>query len=237
MAGRPAFDNFAAGMELANQRDEPLLVLEGSGQSMPPVHADATVLVASSSTDRELVRGYMGPYRVLLSDLIVVTMDPTSLADSGARASLERDVRSLAQGVSTAASIGEPPPIVPVKLVPTPLAPISGRRVFYVTTAPAAARDHLAAHLESEHGAKVVGTSHHLADRPKLAADLEEAGEAEVLVTELKAAAVDFAARFALERGMEVVFCDNRVDPIEGGPSFDEMGSAVADLAMQRFSR
>ncbi len=94
----------------------------------------------------------------------------------------------------------------------------------------------MAAHLEAEHGAKVVGTSHHLADRPQLAADLDGMGEAEVLVTELKAAAVDLAARFALERGMEVVFCDNRVDPLEGGPSFDDMGSAVADLAMQRFS-
>ncbi|HEX2063171.1 MAG TPA: hypothetical protein VHE80_01985 [Acidimicrobiales bacterium] len=236
MAGRPAFSNFVAGVEVANQRSEQLLVLEGSGHSMPPVHADATVLVTSSVTDRELLRGYMGPYRVLLSDLIVVTMDPTSLADSGACASLERDVRGLAQGVSTAAAIGEPPPIVPVRLVPTPLAPISGRRVVYVTTAPAAARDQLAAHLEAEHGAKVVGTSHHLADRPRLAADLERAGEAEVLVTELKAAAVDLAARYALERGMEVVFCDNRVAPVEGGPSFDEMGSAIADMAQQRFS-
>jgi cyclic 2,3-diphosphoglycerate synthetase len=236
MAGRPAFSNFVAGVEVANERAEPLMVLEGSGHSMPPVHADVTILVASSGADPELLRGYMGPYRVLLSDLIVVTMDPTSLADSGARASFERDVRRLAQGVSTAAAIGEPPPIVPVRLVPTPLAPISGRRVVYVTTAPAAAIEELAAHLEAEHGAKVVGTSHHLADRPQLAADLEKVGEAEVLVTELKAAAVDLAARYALERGMEVVFCDNRVAPVEGGPSFDEMGSAIADMAQQRFS-
>ena len=236
LAGAPVTDTFEAGLRLANGRPEPLLLLEGSGRCIPPVHADATVLVVPGTADPELVLGYLGAYRLLLSDLIVVTMDPTSLAGSGEGSSLGGDVRRLVQGVSTEAAPGKAPPIVLVSLRPTPLAPISGRRVFYATTAPQSARNHLAAHLEEEHGGKVIGSSHHLADRSMLAADLEEAREAEVLVVELKAAAVDLAVRFALQRGIEVVFCDNRVVTSSGDGSFDELGLATADLAIERFS-
>ena len=108
--------------------------------------------------------------------------------------------------------------------------------MFYATTAPASALQQLADHLEHEHGAEVVGTSHHLARRPQLAEDLENAEKAEVLVAELKAAAVDVAARTALERGMEVVFCDNRVVSVGGDGPFDELALALAATAIQRFT-
>ncbi len=231
MAGAPADDTFAAGVRLANCRPEPLLVLEGSGQAIPPVHADVTILVIPGSADPELVAGYLGGYRLLLADLIVITMAVTSLAASVPRATFERDMRRVLQ-----VSAGKSRPIVRVTLRPTPLAPISGRRVFYATTAPASARAHLAAHLEHEHGAKVTGISHHLANRPLLAADLEAAADAEVLVVELKAAGVDLAARFALDRGMQVIFCDNRVETLGGDGTFEELGLAAADLAGRRFS-
>ena len=230
LAGAPADANLVAGVSLANDRPEPLMVLEGSGQCIPPVHADATVLVAPFTADPELVTGHLGAYRVLLADLIVVTIGATSLAASGLRASFEGDVGRLVQGVSAN------PRIVRVILRPTPLAPISGRRVFYATTAPPAARAHLAAHLEHEHGARVVGSSHNLANRPLLEADLAGAGNAEVLVVELKAAAIDVAAKLALQRGMEVVFCDNRVETISGDGSFDDLAAEVADEAVRRFT-
>ena len=230
LVGAPAESNLAAGVVLANARPESLVVLEGSGQCIPPVHADATILVVPFSADPELVTGHLGAYRVLLADLIVVTIGATSLAASGLRASFEGDIGRLVQGVSVN------PRIVRVILRPTPLAPISGRRVFYATTATAAARAHLAAHLEHEHGARVVGSSHNLANRPLLEEDLAAAGDAEVLVVELKAAAIDVAARLALQRGMEVVFCDNRVETISGDASFEELAAGVADLATQRFS-
>jgi cyclic 2,3-diphosphoglycerate synthetase len=121
-------------------------------------------------------------------------------------------------------------------LRPFPLEPISGRRVFYATTAPAPAVKALADHLEHDHGADVVGSSHHLANRPALAADLEVAEKAEVLVVELKAAAVDLATRLALERGMEVVFCDNRVVPVGGDGPFEELALSTVDKAVERFS-
>jgi len=236
LAGAPFDSTFAAGVELANRRAEPLLVFEGSGTALPPVHADATICVVPLGADPELVTGYLGAYRVLLSDLIVVTMAEPSLADAGAGASkerlasaerlsdLEKSVRGLAPGIR----------VVHTVFRPYPLEPISGRRVFYVTTAPSPVLGLLAGHLESEHGCKVVGTSNHLAHRSQLAAELEAIEGVEVVVVELKAAGVDLAARVALERGMEVTFCDNRVVSTGGDGTFDELGLGIADLAVRR---
>ena len=84
-----------------------------------------------------------------------------------------------------------------------------------------------------------MGWTSHLSDRARLAEDLDRLPAADVLVSELKAAAVDIATRAALERGMEVVYCDNRPEPVESGPEgrdeFDAAVMAVAELAVERF--
>ena len=232
LAGAPGDDTFAAGVRLADARDERLLLFEGSGQAIPPVHADATICVVPADAEIEQVTGYLGAYRLLLSDLVVVTMAETSLADSGAVASLERAVRGLVSGGPNQQE--QLPRFVHTVFRPTPLAPISGRRVFYVTTAPAPALGLLVRHLEHEHGGKVVGCSNHLANRPLLAADLDQAEGADVLVVELKAAAVDLAVGAALERGMDVVFCDNQVVTVGGDGTFEELGLQVTDRAVRR---
>jgi cyclic 2,3-diphosphoglycerate synthetase len=231
LAGAPFDSTFAAGVKMANGRSETLLVLEGSGSSIPPVHADATICAVPATADPELVTGYLGAYRLLLSDLIVVTMGEPSSANLGAGAPkgtdfLEECVRRLVPGV----------PVVQTVLRPFPLEPISGQRVFYVTTAPASANGVLVDHLERQHGCTVVGSSHHLANRPALTSDLEAAPDADVMLVELKAAAMDLAARIALERGMTVTFCDNRVVSTGGDGTFDYLALRTADLAVDRFS-
>jgi cyclic 2,3-diphosphoglycerate synthetase len=220
LAGAPVDSTFAAGVELANTRPESLLVLEGSGAAIPPVHADATVCVVPATADPELVAGYLGAYRLLLADLVVLSM-----AEGGAGPALDA-VRRVAPGVD----------VVHTVLRPTPLAPVNGRRIFYVTTAPVSAGPVLAAHLTAEHGATVVGTSHNLARRPQLADDLDRMGDADVLVVELKAAGVDVAAKVALTRGMDVVFCDNRVVTVGGDDTFEGLVLKTADLAEKRFA-
>ncbi len=227
LAGAPSHGTFAAGVEVANRRPEGLLLFEGSGTAIPPAHADATICVMPATVDPELVAGYLGPYRVLLSDLVVVTMAEPSFADSGAGV-LEKSVRGLARGPGSSR-------VVHTVFRPFPLEPISGRSVFFATTAPASARSVLTEHLELQHGGKVVGTSHRLADRKGLAADLEEAPDAEVLLVELKAAAVDVAVRAALERGMEVTFCDNRLITTGGDGTFEELALSVVGTAVERF--
>src|SRR5207253_981951 len=153
---------FAAGVELANARPEELVIFEGSGTAVPPVHADATVCVVSAlgASDQELLLGYLGAYPLLLADLVVITLVEQPLADFGAVAALEDRIRGLVPGV----------PVVQSTFRPRPLGSISGNSVFFTTTAPAAVTGILAAHLES-YGATVVGQSSSLANRPRLAAD------------------------------------------------------------------
>src|SRR4029077_14965130 len=74
LAGAPAYDTFAAGVAVADERRADILLFEGSGQAVPPVHADATICVVPATADPELVVGYLGAYRLLLSDLIFITM-------------------------------------------------------------------------------------------------------------------------------------------------------------------
>jgi cyclic 2,3-diphosphoglycerate synthetase len=221
LAGAPVDSTFAAGVEVANGRAERILLLEGSGAAVPPVHADATVCVVPATADPEVVAGYLGAYRLLLADLVVVTM-----ADAAPGAVVER-IRSLVPRTA----------MVEAVLRPSPMEPVAGRTVFYVTTAPPGAGGVLVAHLETEHGAKVVGTSHNLARRPQLETDLDAMDGADVLLVELKAAGVDVAATFALERHMDVVFCDNRVVTIGGDGTFEDLALRTADLAEERYNR
>jgi cyclic 2,3-diphosphoglycerate synthetase len=220
LAGAPVDSTFVAGVELANARPERVLLLEGSGAAVPPVHADATVCVVPATAEPEVVAGYLGAYRLLLADLVVVTM-----ADAASSEVVER-IRGVVPGTS----------LVETVLRPSPLEPVAGRTVFYVTTAPPDAGGVLVAHLEAEHGAKVVGTSHNLARRPRLQADLEAMDGADVLLVELKAAGVDVAATFAFERHMDVVFCDNRVVTIGGDGTFEDLALRTADLAEERYN-
>jgi cyclic 2,3-diphosphoglycerate synthetase len=92
----------------------------------------------------------------------------------------------------------------------------------------------LAAHLES-YGATVVGHSSALANRTRLASELAAAGQADVLVTELKAAAVDLATGYALERGMGVVYSDNQLVVTDGDLLLEDLVRSLAELARKRF--
>jgi cyclic 2,3-diphosphoglycerate synthase len=232
LAGAPASATFADGVAVANTRPEDLFVFEGSGAAIPPAHADATICVVPGDADAEVVTGYLGPYALLLSDVVAVTLSEVPPPDSSWER-LEDRIRSITPGIT----------VVPTVLRPWPLASIAQRSIFFATTAPEPVAARSAAHLESRHHATVVGWTSHLAERDRLADDLARlpAG-AEVLVTELKAAAVDVATRAALERGMEVIYCDNRPEPADRKPASGEEANeldaafvAVADLATQRF--
>lgn len=226
LAGRPYASNMREAAHLAQGLDPGLLILEGSGAAVPPVPWDAGVLVAPADVPEEFLRGYLGPYRLLLSDLVVFTMGagpdvgPQELSD------LISHVRGFRPDART----------IVVDLYPVPLEEVGGKKVFFATTAPPAAGPSLVSSLEKRHGASVVGSTHRLGDRAGLAEDLESAPPFEVLVTELKAAAVDVAVRAALERGAEVVFADNRAVTIEGDRDLSELLLETAQRAVERAS-
>ncbi|MGH9000626.1 MAG: 2,3-diphosphoglycerate synthetase [Acidimicrobiia bacterium] len=228
LAGEPVAATFADGVEVANDLPGDLFIFEGSGTAVPPVASDATACVVGANADPELVVGYLGAYPLLLADLVIITLAEAPLADVGAVEALEDRIRGLVPGV----------PVVRTTFRPRPLEPISGHSVFFATTAPEAVAGTLAAHLES-YGATVVGHSSALANRPRLTADLEAAGPADILVTELKAAAVDLATEFALERGMGVVYSDNqlRVTSDTEAGLLEELIRSLATQAASRFDQ
>ena len=82
----------------------------------------------------------------------------------------------------------------------------------------------------------VVATSPHLAHREQLSRDLDAVEGADVLLVELKGAAVDVAVRAGLARGMHVVFCANQVVSAGGDGEFDELAGSIATLAAERFA-
>src|SRR5207247_9302835 len=75
IAGMPFVTNAGPAARLAATMDAGLVILEGSGSSLPPVPWDAAVLAIPGSLPPAHLAGYMGPLRVLLSDRAVFILD------------------------------------------------------------------------------------------------------------------------------------------------------------------
>jgi cyclic 2,3-diphosphoglycerate synthetase len=224
LAGRPFVSNVREAAEMAVGTGAGLVLLEGSGASIPPIPWDAGVLVCGASTPEEYLAGYLGPYRLLLSDLVVLTMGLGPDVGPEDLAALTSHIHRLKPDAR----------IVVTDFRPVPIGDVRGRKVYFATTAPPSVGPALASHLEEAFGCIVVGLTHRLADRTGLAEDLEEAPPFEVLVTELKAAAVDVAADRATARGAEVVFADNRAITLEGDGELPDLLLETARLAVDR---
>lgn len=112
LAGAPFESNVLEGAALAGQLDPELLVLDGSGAALPPVEADARILVANGGHDP---RAGLNAYRVLVSDLVV----DTGGAD-----------REAIRSISAVTVVG-------AELRLRPVHPLRGRRTAVFTTGPA----------------------------------------------------------------------------------------------------
>jgi cyclic 2,3-diphosphoglycerate synthetase len=112
LAGAVGPSNVSAGARLAAERRPDLVVFDGSGAAIPPVAVDRRILVVGRGHDP---LGYLNPYRVLVSDLVVLV--------GGGDAAAVIDVKDV--------------PVVDAELVLRPTAPLDGRRVAVFTTGPA----------------------------------------------------------------------------------------------------
>jgi cyclic 2,3-diphosphoglycerate synthase len=202
LAGGVATSNVDEGARVALGLDPELVVFDGSGAALPPIAADRTVTVVGGHQDPAVVAGYLNTYRLLLADVVVVTMADASVGWGAVGDAVRQVVRP---GVD----------VVATTLQPRPLDGVRGRDVAYFCAAPPSAHARLRAHLEEVHGARVVHVSGNLADRDALHAELTDMG-AEVYLVELKAAAIDVVAEAALARGAEVVLAANDVVPVDG---------------------
>ncbi len=225
LAGAPFDDNVRVALPLVESSGAALAVIEGSGAVVPPVAADATLCVAGAGQPPDYVSGYLGTYRLLLSDVLVITQCELPFAEPGDVEALTAAARAVNPRLETIATVFRPRPAQSVR----------GRRVAFFTTAPRGAAPTLERALAEEHGADVVLVSCDLADRARLTLAVERAAaEAEVFLTEIKAAAVDVVAEAAATFGRELVFCDNEPVALAGelGPAVDRL----AALAAERFA-
>jgi cyclic 2,3-diphosphoglycerate synthase len=235
LAGGVEFTNVAAGVRLANDLDGDLLLLEGSGSAIPPVRAEVTGLVVPASIPPEYLAGYMGPYRLLLSDFVVVTMCEEPFASTSHISEITSLIADSFRGSGVDHGAREEIKVVRTVFRPTPTRSVEGSRVFVATTAPQPAGASIRRHLEREHGCRVTGISHSLSDRKKLQEELKTtARHSDVLLCEIKAAGIDVATRRALDEGLDVVYMDN----VPFGIEDDDLVALIhlaGDRATERF--
>lgn len=224
LAGAPFASNVREAAGLAVDLGAGLVVLEGSGSAVPPIPWDAGILAVPVSAPPEYLGGYLGPYRLLLTDLVVFTMWGSPKAGPENLLALTSHVQRIRGDAR----------LVVTDFQPVPLGDVRGKEAFFTTTASQAVAAKQVASLEAGFGCKVVGWSARLADRSGLMEDLEKAEAYEVLLTELKAAAVDVACERAMARGAEVVFVDNRPLAIDGGTDLPTLLAETMNLAVKR---
>jgi cyclic 2,3-diphosphoglycerate synthetase len=205
LAGAPFVSNVLEGARVANSLQTGFTLFDGSGAAMPPVEVERRVLVAGAHQDPEYITGFLGAYRLLVSDLLLLTMSEEPMASEAKVSEILAGVRGIKAGLV----------VIPTVFRPRPVGDVGGLRVAYVSTAPRAVLDKLALHLEEMYGCEVVAASGNLSDRKRLAADLDGMADADAYLTEIKAAAVDVVTRRGAEEGKPVLYCDN--DPVGEG--------------------
>ena len=218
LAGAPFTSNVAEGAQVAAALSPELDIYDGSGAAIPPIATDRVLVAVAAHQQPAVAAGYLNAYRLLRADLVVVTMAETGSGWENVRDAVHAVVP---RGVQ----------VLPTVLRPRPLVDVSGRSVAYFCTAAPAAHQALAGHLADVHGARVVQVSGSLADRGALREELERV-HADVLLVELKAAAVDVVAEFGLAQGVEVGLVANDVEAVGDGPDLDELLLEVAGIEM-----
>jgi cyclic 2,3-diphosphoglycerate synthetase len=219
LAGEPFVSNVLEGAEIANRLDTRVTIFDGSGAAMPPVRVERRVLVAGANQAPEYIVGFLGTYRLLLSDLLLLTMSEEPMASPEKVSGLVHAVHKVRPDLD----------VIPTVFRPRPVGKVEGMRVGYVSTASPAVLDTLAGHLEEHYGCEVVAASGSLSDRKRLEADLQGMSGVEAYLTEIKAAAVDVVTRRGFEEGKPVFYCDN--DPVGEGLDQALLGLAQEAVA------
>jgi cyclic 2,3-diphosphoglycerate synthetase len=112
LAGAVVTSNVAEGAAAAAERQPDVVIFDGSGAAIPPVETDARILVSGKGHDPT---AFLNPYRVLVSDLVVLV--------GGGDADAIRKLKRV--------------PVFTADLRLRPMSPLRGRRVAVFTTGPA----------------------------------------------------------------------------------------------------
>ncbi|MBI5412080.1 2,3-diphosphoglycerate synthetase [Candidatus Peregrinibacteria bacterium] len=196
------------------------VILEGSGATIPEIKTDKVILVMDMTQPEAILQGYMTPLRILYADLIILTMCENFLTD---QKKINRVIQRIRQ-------INAAIPIATTVLRPFPLEPIRGKKVFLACTAPQEALPFLKKYLEKTYGCRVEGISNHLSVRPILLRELRGLKNTDLMLTELKAAAIAVAAKEAKKKGLNTVLMDNHMVVVKKGGNVPDLKKTIAQL-------
>ena len=219
MAGEVFLTNMKKGAQLANEVDSKIAIFEGSGAAIPPIKTDKKIVLIGANQPIENLTTYFGPYRVGLGDVVILTMCEKPMCDAEKRKAIEEFVSEVNPEATVISTVFRP----------KPLGDLTGKKVLFATTAPESVKDKLVEYLEENYTCEVIGTTAHLSNRPLLRKDMEKyMDKADVMLTELKAAAVDVATKDAIEAGLDVIYCDNIPVPID--ESYEDLDKTIIKL-------
>ncbi|MDP3066883.1 MAG: 2,3-diphosphoglycerate synthetase [Methanobacteriaceae archaeon] len=212
MVGQVFITNMKRGAQMANEVESDFVIMEGSGAAIPPIKTDKHIVLVGANQPLINIERFFGPFRINLADMVVITMCEEPMASTKKVETIEKFIKATNPDAK----------VIPTVFRPKPLEPVEGKKVLFATTAPDSIKHVLIKYLEEEYGCQVVGTTPYLSNRPLLQKDIEKyIDQADVMLTELKAAAVDVATKDALQAGLEVIYCDNipltiRDDDLDG---------------------
>jgi len=197
--GKFFFSNIEQGIDIANKLKKELIIVEGSGASIPPVDTDATICLIGAHQKWESIVGYLGIYRIMISDLVLLTMCEEPMADKAKVDFLKKKILQINPDANILTSIFRP----------VPLGDIRGKKVFLAMTAKEKIIKKIAAYLEEKYKCRIVKSSYNLSRRKELVDDLSSTDEYHVLLTELKAASVDIVTDYARKNHKEIYYLNN----------------------------
>jgi len=198
-AGNIFMTNLDEGAKMAESLDSDLIIVEGSGASIPGIDTDHKICIIGAFQNWISLIGYLGIYRIILADIIILTMCEEPLADK----KKIKDMESRIKRYNSHAVI------LRTVFRPKPLSNIKGRKVFLAMTANPDIKDNIIKYMEAEYGCKIAGISFNLSRRDELRKDLSDCSGFDTILTELKAAAVDVLTEYASENRIEVSYIDN----------------------------
>ena len=229
MAGEVFLTNMKKGVKLANQVDSKFAIFEGSGAAIPPIKTNKNIVLIGANQPLNNIINYFGPYRISLGDLIILTMCEEPMCNDEKRQYIENFIEQINPKAKVISTVFRP----------KPLGDISGKKVLFATTAPESIEQELVSYLETNYNCEIIGTTPHLSNRPLLKKDIEKyIDKVDIMLTELKAAAVDVATKYSMEKGLDVVYCDNIPVPINYKyPDLSKSVLEIVDMAIEDFNK
>ncbi|GAG74602.1 unnamed protein product [marine sediment metagenome] len=185
--GKIFMTNIKEGIDIAVKLNPDLIIVEGSGASIPDVETDASICVIGAGQSWENIIGYLGIYRIISADLIIITMCEKPLADRDKVIFLEKEIKKINSKAK----------IIKTVFRPQPLSDIGGKKIFIAMTANKIIESIIKNYVESNFNCNVKQMSFSLGSREKLRKDLEKNGDYDTILTELKAASVDVLTDYA----------------------------------------